>query len=316
MSNILIPKRLVEISLFNIAAMNPDALVQDGENEYRRRVDYAADRVLESGARIIMITGPSSSGKTTSSLKLAQALEAKGTPAQVISLDNFFIGAENYPILPNGQRDYESPATLDMPEINRCLSQLNETGQADVPVYDFTQERRADYRQHVDLHGGVCIMEGIHALNPLLTEMLPEDGVFHIYAGLREEYATNGLRSINTRDIRLCRRVLRDVATRGHSPEKTLAMWNGVLEGENQYVRVYKTRASLLLDTSYTYELGVMAGLVEKALDMTDPACPYYSMMKQTAERFAGVRKIPVSMVPPDSMLCEFYGVYAQNVDE
>ncbi len=310
MSKKLIPKRLVEISLFNIAAMQPDELIRDGEQAYRHRLEKAADSILESSAKIIMLTGPSSSGKTTTSIELAETLQQRGTPAQVLSLDNFFIGAENYPILPNGNKDYESPATLDMPEINRCLAELNENGATDAPVYDFAHERRADYRQHIDLHGGVCIMEGIHALNPLLTELLPEDGVFYIYAGLREEYACEGIRTISTREIRLCRRVLRDMMTRGHSPEKTLAMWNDVLEGENQYVRIYKPRADLILDTSFTYELGVMAGLVDKALHMLDPNCPYYERMEQAAALFADVRKIPVSSVPKDSMLREFYGAF------
>ncbi len=310
MNKILVPKRLVEISLFNVAAMSPTALVEDGEREYQQRLDRAAKQIIESGAKIIMLTGPSSSGKTTSSLKLAQTLEAQGVPARVISLDNFFIGAENYPILPNGKKDYESPATLDMPEINRCLAQLNEKGWADLPVYDFATEKRANYREHIDLHGGVCIMEGIHALNPMLTELLPDGGVFRIYAGLREEYSNDSMRLINTRDIRLCRRVLRDVATRGHSPEKTLSMWDGVLDGENKYVRVYKTRANLVLDTSYTYELGVIAGLVQKTLDMLDKASPYYKQMEYTANLFAEVTQLPVESVPADSMLQEFYGAY------
>ena len=310
MSNVLIPKRLVEISLFNVAAKSPAALIEEGEMAYRRRLQIAAKAIQESGAKIIMLTGPSSSGKTTSSLMLAKTLETLGTHAQVISLDNFFIGAENYPILPNGKKDYESPATLDMPEINRCLSELNQTGCTDIPIYDFTKERRAEQQQHIELNGGVCILEGIHALNPLLTELLPEDSVFYIYAGMREEYSCNGKRIINTRDMRLCRRVLRDVATRGHSPEKTLSMWEGVLEGENQYVRIYKTRASLVLDTSFTYELGVMAGLVSHALDLTDPNCPYYGMLKETAELFADVQPLPVRSVSADSMLQEFYGAY------
>lgn len=310
MSKILIPKRLVEISLFNVAAKNPAALVEEGEMAYRRRLKTAAEAILESGAKIIMLTGPSSSGKTTSSLMLAQTLESMGTHAQVISLDNFFIGAENYPILPNGKKDYESPATLDMAEINRCLSEMNQTGCTDIPIYDFAKEKRAEERQHIELRGGVCILEGIHALNPLLTELLPDGSVFYIYAGMREEYACNGERTINTRNMRLCRRVLRDVATRGHSPEKTLSMWEGVLEGENQYVRIYKTRASLVLDTSFTYELGVMAGLVSHLLDLTDPNCPYYGMLQETAALFADVQQLPVRSIPADSMLQEFYSAY------
>ena len=304
------PKRLVEIDAVNAAAENPAALIEQDERSYQSRLDAAADQILARGTRIIMLTGPSSSGKTTSCQRLAQTLDARGTPAQVISLDNFFVGAEFYPILPNGKKDYESPATLDMPELHRCLRQLYETGWADLPIYDFARERRAGQRQRVELNGGVCIMEGLHALNPILTEIMPDDCVFYIFAGLREEYARAGQRVISTREIRLCRRVLRDVATRGHSPEKTLSMWQGVLDGENQYVKPFKNRADFILDTSHRYEMGIIADLVDNALDMTAPESAYYPQMEQAAACFAGVKPLPARLVPPNSMLREFYGAY------
>lgn len=304
------PKQLVEIDALNAAAKHPDVSIQQDEQAYQARLDTAADQILQRGTRIIMLTGPSSSGKTTTCQRLAMTLADRGVPAQVISLDNFFIGAEYYPILPNGKKDYESPATLDMPEIHRCLRQLYEDGWADLPIYDFANERRADERQRVELNGGVCIMEGLHALNPILTEIMPEESVFFIYAGLREEYARAGKRVITTRDIRLCRRVLRDVATRGHSPEKTLSMWQGVLDGENQYVKPFKNRADLILNTSHRYEMNIIADLVDNALDMTDPASPYYSMMERTAACFTGITPLSARLVPQNSMLREFYDQY------
>jgi uridine kinase len=303
-----VPKRLVEISLLNVALQNEKAVIEEGEREYTERLERAAQAIRQSGARIIMLTGPSASGKTTSAHLLADELMALGTPAQVISLDNFFLGSEKYPTLKDGTKDYESPATLDMPEINRCLSELNTKGESDVPVYDFVKEKPADEKEHIALHGGVCIVEGIHALNPELTRMLPEEGIFRIYAGLREEYSTDGRRTINTRDIRLCRRVLRDAASRGHSPEKTLAMWDRVLDGENKYIRIYKNLANLVLDTSFSYELGIIAGLVPQALAETDKACPQYELLAQTAQRFREVRPLPVTAIPQGSMILnEFY---------
>ena len=308
MGAIPVSKRLVETSLYNVAALQPGALVAEGETAYHKRLARTAADIQTSGKHIIMLTGPSASGKTTSAHKLAAELAANGVPAKVISLDNFFVGAENYPILPDGTRDYESPATLDMPEINRCLSELNQSGRTDLPVYDFTRECRADRREHIELEGGVCIVEGIHALNPALTQMLPAGGVYRIYAGLREEYSVAGRRTINTRDIRLCRRVLRDAASRGHSPERTLTMWRGVLEGENKYIKLYKNTADRILDTSFSYELGVIAGLVGLALEMTPETCPQYELLRQTASHFDGVQQLPRELIPADSMLQEFYG--------
>lgn len=308
MSAIVVPKRLVEISLVNVAARSAEALVEDCEREYQQRLERAARQIRASGAHIIMLTGPSASGKTTSAHKLAQTLRADGVPARVISLDNFFLGPAHYPVLADGSRDYESPATLDMPKINQCLAELYTGGCTDLPVYDFAHERRAETVEHIELEGGVCIVEGIHALNPELTRILPQGGVYRIYAGLREEYSSDGIRCINTRDIRLCRRLLRDAASRGHSPEKTLEMWSRVLDGENKYIKIYKNTADLILDTSFSYELGVIAGLVQQTGGMIPAGCAAGPLWYATIRRFEEAAPLPASLIPAGSMLREFYG--------
>ena len=127
MITIWVPKRLVEIDLYNVAACSPQQLAQLSEHSYAQRVNYAAEKIRLSGAKIVMLTGPSASGKTTSAHCIARALQQQGTPAQVISLDNFFKGAEFYPRLPDGTLDYENPDTLDLPLIKQCLRELSET---------------------------------------------------------------------------------------------------------------------------------------------------------------------------------------------
>ena len=186
MITIWVPKRLVEVDLYNVAARSPQALAQLSENSYARRVQYAAQKVRGSGAKIVMLTGPSASGKTTSAHCLAKALVQQGTPAQVVSLDNFFKGAAYYPKMPDGTLDYENLETLDLPLIKQCLHQLSETGKTELPIYDFATEQRAAAVEPIDLQGGVCIVEGIHALNPELTGLVPDDQIYRIYAGLRE----------------------------------------------------------------------------------------------------------------------------------
>ncbi len=131
-----------------------------------------------------------------------------------------------------------------------------------LPVYDFSAEKRSEQVEPIDLQGGVCIVEGIHALNPELTGLVKGDDVYRVYAGLREEYCIDGRRTINTQDIRLCRRTLRDAATRGRSPEKDPAMWDRVLDGETRYIKGFKPRRTFLLDTSFTYELGLISNLL------------------------------------------------------
>ena len=254
-----------------------------------------------------MLTGPSASGKTTSAHCLAKALVQQGTPAQVVSLDNFFKGAAYYPKMPDGTLDYENLETLDLPLIKQCLHQLSETGKTELPIYDFATEQRAAAVEPIDLQGGVCIVEGIHALNPELTGLVPDDQIYRIYAGLREEYCIDGRRVINTQDIRLCRRTLRDAAARGRSPAKTLAMWDRVLDGETRYIKGFKTTADFLLDTSFTYELGLIAKLLRPVSQRFTLEGHNAELWDETARRFEHVAPVELELLPADSMLREFY---------
>ena len=284
MITIWVPKRLVEIDLYNVAAQSPAALAEMSEKSYRQRVAYAAQKIRDSRAKIVMLTGPSASGKTTSAHKVAEALEASGTPAHVISLDNFFKGAQYYPRLPDGTLDYENPDTLDMPLIRQCLSDLSTTGKTVLPIYDFTTESRSSETETLDL-----------------------DAVYRIYAGLREEYCIDGRRVINTQDIRLCRRTLRDAAARGRSPAKTLAMWDRVLDGETRYIKGFKTTADFLLDTSFTYELGLIAKLLRPVSQRFTLEGHNAELWDETARRFEHVAPVELELLPADSMLREFY---------
>ena len=308
MITIWVPKRLVEIDLYNVAARSPQALADLSEQSYAQRVDYAAQKVQLSGAKIVMLTGPSASGKTTSAHCLAKALQKRGTPAQVVSLDNFFKGAEFYPRLPDGTLDYENPDTLDLPLIKQCLRELSETGKTVLPIYDFSAEKRSAEVEPIDLQGGVCIVEGIHALNPRLTALLPEGSAFKIYAGMREEYSRDGQRILPTRDVRLARRMVRDHKFRGHSLEKTFSMWPAVCEGEDKNIKVFKPEADLLLDTSFSYEVCCLAPFVTALRGELAPGTPYAAQLESLCSRFALCMPLPEQSIPRTSMLREFIG--------
>ena len=137
---------------------------------------------------------------------------------------------------------------------------------------------------------------------------MPGEEVYRIYAGLREEYCIDGRRVINTQDIRLCRRTLRDAATRGRSPEKTLAMWDRVLDGETRYIKGFKTTADFLLDTSFTYELGLISNLLGVVRRQFTLEGHNAELWDETARRFEHVAPLSLDLLPPDSMLREFYG--------
>jgi uridine kinase len=197
---------------------------------------------------------------------------------------------------------------LDIEEINQCLLGLIRTGYADIPDFDFCRETRKQGTMPVEIGQGVAIVEGIHALNPRLTAVLPQGSVYKIYAGLREEYSYHGQRALPTRDVRLARRMVRDHKFRGHSLEKTFAMWPAVCEGEDRYIKVFKPEADLLLDTSFSYEPCCLAPFVLESRDHLPPDSPYKEQMEALCARFALCTPLGESCIPATSMLREFVG--------
>lgn len=307
MPAIWIPKRLVDIGLINTAAAHPESFISHCEIEYESRVLAAAAEARESGCKVIMLTGPSASGKTTTAYKLSAALKAAGAHSVVVSLDDFYKNIDDYPRLPDGSKDYENVTALDIDEIHRCLKQLIQKGEAEFPQFDFATEMRKPERVSIALQGGVVIVEGIHALNPVLTDELPAGSVYKIYAGLREEYALGGQRFLPTRDIRLARRMVRDDKFRGSALEKTIGIWHNVCIGEDKYIKAYKPYADLLLDTSFSYELCVLAPFVT-ALKGRLGGLPEGEVLDDLAERFAHCTPLDESLIPEQSMLREFIG--------
>ena len=203
-------KRVVSRDLVALAARHPQELTALSEQHYHDQIEAIAGEVLAAGQRIVMLTGPSAAGKTTSAQKIADAIAARGHHSQVVSLDDFYIGEGRYPKNPDGSDDYESLQALDLEKLHTCLKDLYKTGVCDAPVFDFTVQQPTGTRR-IDARDGVVIIEGLHALNPVLTEQLPDDAALCLYAGLREEYADErDARCLATRDIRLARRLVRD----------------------------------------------------------------------------------------------------------
>lgn len=306
-SLIWIPKRLVELGLINVAAKAPEEFVRYCEEDYEARVRAAAEQVLRNSVQVVMLTGPSSSGKTTTAHKLAGALREKGFSSVVVSLDNFFKDVKDYPKLPDGTPDYESVDALDIAGVNRCLLSLVETGHAEIPDFDFCSEVRRKGTLPIEVGSGVVVVEGIHALNPRLTALLPSHSVYKIYAGLREEYAHHGQRVLPSRDVRLVRRMVRDYQFRGHSPQKTFAMWPGVCESEDREIKVFKPEADLLLDTSFSYEPCCLAPRLLALRGALPPHSPYAGQMEDLCRRFSLCAPL-AAPIPENSMLREFLG--------
>ena len=299
------PKRLVGCELINLAAVDQARFVQVCEQRYHDRLDAAAHAALNSGAQIIMLTGPSAAGKTTTARKLSQRIAAAGRRSAVISLDDFFVGEGRYPKQADGSDDYECVEALDLPVLRQCLQDLAATGVCDTPVFDFLTQKPTGSTRHIDGRGGVVVIEGLHAFNPALgVDSLPKGAAIHIYAGLREEYAApDGSRVLATRDIRLARRLTRDFLFRGHDADFTLRLWPHVCQSEDRYIKAFKSRADMVLDTSFSYEV-CLWGLYTREMTATE----YADRLQELCRRYAAFDPLPGTAVPQDSMLREFIG--------
>ncbi len=302
-----IPKRLVEISLINTAALTKEKFVLHCEHQYQARIFAAAKDIISENKPIIMITGPSASGKTTTANKIKERLIEQGKTAQVISLDNFFKNKDNYPLLKDGSKDYENVTALEIPVFKECIDELLQKKKAHFPYFDFKTEIRHDKEKLIELNDGFLIIEGIHALNPLLLDIVGKSNVFTIYAGLREEYSNDGQRVFPTRDIRLLRRMIRDAKHRGHTPQKTIAMWENVCIGEDTYIKVHKPNADLLLDTAFSYEILVMSKIVKDMAKDLDLENQESKRLNEILKVLDLISPMPFEYIPKDSMLMEFY---------
>ena len=198
--------------------------------------------------------------------------------------------------------------TFQIPLVQHCLQQLAQTGVCDAPIFDFMTQLPAPQTQHIDCTDGVVVVEGLHAFNPILTETLPQDAVLNIYASLREEYAgPDGARLIATRDVRLARRITRDWRFRGHDADFTIGLWPHVCKAEDQYIKTFKNRANLVLDTSFSCEVGIWEYYIDQLT-----ASANAGRMADLRSRFAHFVPINAALIPQKSMLREFIGTENQ----
>ncbi len=307
MPAIWIPKRLVDLNLINTAGLSRQSFISHCEFEYESRVYAAAKEVISENRHIIMLTGPSASGKTTTAYKLKDKLINLGKKARVISLDNFFKNKEDYPRFENGEKDYENVTAIQLDLFEKCIKELLEKGVAKFPEFDFEKEMRVEDAIEIEIRDGFIIVEGIHALNPILLELLPKEETFTIYAGLREEYSFRGQRILPTRDIRMLRRMIRDHKYRGHAPQKTISMWQSVCDGEDKYIKIFKPNADLLLDTSFSYEILIMHSALQDFVQYADDS-PEGQRLAQILKVFDNIGTLPLGTMPQNSMLREFFG--------
>jgi len=258
--------------------------------------------------KFVLLCGPSASGKTTTAHKLKHRLIGLGVGARVISMDNFFMGIEKYPKLPNGKPDMESVEALDLELLNICFEKLQKQGEAALPTFDFAAQKRCLESHHVSLsQGDVLIMEGIHALNPQVLSNIPGQNIFRVYVSVRSKFINGDEVILTPKDIRLTRRMVRDHKFRGWPPHSTLEQWEHVLEGERENINPYRDDVDLKMDNTIDYEVCVWHGLLTGLLKDRKK----YEMYPEIQRILQGLLRFPrldYNLIPCNSLLREFIG--------
>jgi uridine kinase len=275
-----------------------------------RKIQSIADQFIASGARLILIAGPSSSGKTTFSHRLSIALRVQGLRPVKISLDDYYRNREDLPVEPDGSVDLERIETLDTDLISDHLRRLMAGETVNIPVFDFHTGTRTDKTHPFCVEEGQPILiEGIHGLNEKLTEGIDRKLKFKIYISALTMLNLDDHNRIRTTDARLLRRIVRDQQFRGTPPEKTMSMWRSVRHGEENYIFPYQEEADVMINSSLTYELPIMKKYAYPALRAVTPSSPHYTLAQRLVKFLNYIQTADVEdEIPVNSILREFIG--------
>lgn len=291
-------------------------LVKDGEDYHAEQLSRIAREIcVRTEVRIILIAGPSSSGKTSTSHRLCLELLAQGKQPVALSLDNWYLNGTLTPLKADGTKDYESVFAIDLNQLEDDLKALVAGKEIALPTFNFAEEKREYPGETLSLEKeSVLVMEGIHALNPILTRHLSDAQKYKIYAAPMSPVSLDGERWVPTFAHRLLRRISRDYRTRGKTPLQTIAGWPSVLEGEAQWIEPFKQEADVLFDTSMTYELPAIRLAVETALQTVPASTEEYATAERLLYYLSFFEPLQASYIPRTSILREFIGGSQFNV--
>lgn len=299
-----------DLQRINRAALeDPAAFVMRAEKAYDKDIGRVAAGLVRGGTRLVMLAGPTSSGKTTTAGLLAGALEKLGADCTLISLDDFYRGESLAPLLPSGEHDYESIEALDVSAIQECLARLLETSRSEMPVFDFEAHRPFPHRRSVTLkENGIALVEGIHALNPVLIGRLPSLKVKRIYISVKQGIQDGERPLLGPNDMRLIRRIVRDYGFRKTGPERTLGMWGTVMAGERNYIKPFRNLADFTVNSFHVYEPCVLRDQAIRLLHTVSEGSGCFGEARGLLAVLERFRPIDSGLVPRDSILREFIG--------
>lgn len=289
-------------------------LINVSEALQEKKIAQIADEIThrnQDGKRVklVLISGPSSSGKTTFSKRLSIQLMTNGLKPYPISLDDYFVNRNDTPLDENGKHDFESLYAVDLPFFEEQLTTLLNGGEVELPRYNFTTGKRemSGKKLRIDEHM-ILIIEGIHALNPALTSHIPNENKYKVYVSALTTILLDNHNYIPTTDNRLLRRIIRDYKYRNYSAEETIARWPSVRTGEEKWIFPYQENADAMFNSALLFELAVLKDYVEPVLRKVPNRCPEYSEAHRLLRFLNYFVSVQDKELPPTSLLREFLG--------
>ena len=285
-------------------------LIQISEALQEKKIARIADEIAQRrGIRMVLIAGPSSSGKTTTCKRLSVQLAVNGIKPVGISLDDYFVDRSQTPRDEKGDYDFEHLHALNLPLLNQQMNALFRGEEVELPRYNF-QEGKSDMSgRKLKLHDDeILVVEGIHALNPELMEQVPNDQIYRIYASALTTLLLDKHNYIPTTDNRLLRRIIRDYKYRGVSAVETIRRWASVRAGENKWIFPYQENADAMFNTAMLFELAVIKRQAESLLEQVPENVPEFAEAYRLLKFLRYIRPIPETQIPPTSLLREFLG--------
>lgn len=287
-------------------------LIKIAEAFHEKKLSTVADTIalnVEHGGRMVLISGPSSSGKTTTAKRLGIHLQVLGLDPVLISLDDYFVNRTDTPKDENGEYDYEALEAIDIAQFNKHLEELFAGKSVAIPRYDFISGTRKWHDHPLTLSpSSILIVEGIHALNPALTPVIDEALKFKIYVSCITSVAMDNLSRISTSDNRLLRRLTRDYTQRGKNAIETLSGWSSVRRGEERHIFPYQEEADIIINSSLFYEISVIRAFAEPILHEVPNTVPEYDQARRLLRFLDNFAPISPTEIPPTSILREFIG--------
>ncbi|MCM2277172.1 MAG: nucleoside kinase [Oligoflexia bacterium] len=286
-------------------------VVHLAEALHEKKIAQVADLIApeRTGVKVVLLSGPSASGKTTFTKRLAYQLRINGYRPVQVSMDDYFLDRDKTPRTPTGEHDFESPYAIDIPLFKQHLAAMIAGKPVRLPRYDFKSGMNTPFGKTITPDDRcVILIEGIHGLNPVFSVGLPRESLFKIYVSALTEVPLDNHNRIPTTDTRILRRILRDYQFRNYSPEETIKRWPLVREGETQHIFRFQEEADVLFNTALIYELCAMKSLVEPLLTRVSPESPAYAEANRLVKFLSYLLPIPPEKVPLHSILREFTG--------